>query len=69
MAEVMHNRVREIREAKGWTQLELAEHMGVSRKTVNTIENGVLNPSTFIALKLARALKTPLDHLFWLSRS
>lgn len=62
----MHNRVREIRESKGWTQLHLAEVMGVSRKTVNTIESGALNPSTFIALKLVRALDEPLENLFWL---
>lgn len=64
----MHNRVREVRESKGWTQLHLAEQMGVSRKTVNTIESGALNPSTFIALKLGRALGEPLEHLFWLGR-
>lgn len=66
MVEAMHNRVREVREARGWTQLHLAEVMGVSRKTVNTIESGALNPSTFIALKLGRALNEPLERLFWL---
>lgn len=62
----MHNRVREVREAHGWTQLQLAERMGVSRKTVNTIESGALNPSTFITLKLARALERAVEELFWL---
>lgn len=62
----MHNRVLEERAAAGWTQLQLAERMGVSRKTVNTIESGALNPSTFIALKLARALGTSIEQLFWL---
>lgn len=62
----MHNRVREKREAMGWTQLQLAERMGVSRKTVNTIESGALNPSTFITLKLGRALDVPIEELFWL---
>lgn len=62
----MHNRVRQVREAKGWTQLQLAELTGVSRKTVNTIESGALNPSTVISLRLARALDEPVQHLFWL---
>lgn len=62
----MHNRVREVRERKGWTQLQLAELMGVSRKTVNTIESGALNPSTYISLKLAHALGEPIERLFWL---
>lgn len=67
LTESLHNRVREVREARGWTQLHLAEVMGVSRKTVNTIENGALNPSTFIALKLTRALDEPVERLFWLA--
>lgn len=66
MAEVLRNRVREARESRGWTQLGLAERMGVSRKTVNTIEGGALNPSTFITLKLVRALGVPVERLFWL---
>ena len=60
------NRVRELRQAEGWTQLELAERTGVSRKTVNTIENGVFTPSTIVALKMARALGRRVEDLFWL---
>ena len=56
MADGLTNSVREAREAKGWTQAELAERIGVSRKTVNTVENGVFVPSTVIALKHARSL-------------
>jgi putative transcriptional regulator len=61
------NRVRAAREARGWTQAQLAELIGVSRKTVNTVENGVFIPSTVIALKMARALGVPVDHLFELT--
>ena len=60
------NRLRDAREAKGWTQAQLAEAIQVSRKTVNTVENGVFTPSTVIALKLARALGEPVEQLFWL---
>ncbi len=56
--------MREAREAKGWTQAELATRIGVSRKTVNTVENAVFVPSTVIALKLARALGEPVERLF-----
>lgn len=66
MAERLGNRLKEAREAKGLTQLQLAEAIGVSRKTVNTVENGVFVPSTLIALKLAEALGAPIEGLFWL---
>ena len=65
MAE-LGNRIREAREAKGLTQAELAGLIGVSRKTVNTVENAVFVPSTVIALKLAEALGEPVEQLFWL---
>jgi putative transcriptional regulator len=64
LADGLANRVREAREAKGWTQAQLAERIGVSRKTVNTVENAVFVPSTVIALKLARALGEPVEALF-----
>ena len=66
MAEGLGNRLREAREARGWTQAELAERIGVSRKTVNTVENGVFVPSTVVALKLAGAFGCPVEQLFFL---
>ena len=67
MAEILGNRLREVREERGWTQAELAARIGVSRKTVNTIENRVFVPSTLIALKLARAFELPVEELFSIS--
>lgn len=67
MAEVLQNRLRQAREARGWTQAQLADAIGVSRKTVNTVENGVFVPSTVIALKLAAALDIPVESLFFLA--
>ncbi|UVO55541.1 helix-turn-helix transcriptional regulator [Sphingomonas sp. SUN039] len=58
------NTLREARTEKGWTQAELADAVGVSRKTINTVENGVFVPSTTLALKLARALGQPVETLF-----
>lgn len=48
------------------TQSELADVIEVSRKTINTIENGVFVPSTVLALKLANALEVKVEELFWL---
>ena len=67
MADTLHNRIREEREARGWTQADLAARIGVSRKTVNTVENGVFIPSTVVALKLARALGCAVEELFFLA--
>lgn len=64
MPEKLENRIREYREERGWTQAQLAKAMGVSRKTVNTVENGVFHPSVIVALKFAEALCQPVEKLF-----
>jgi putative transcriptional regulator len=64
MAEHLTNRLREERARRNLTQAELAELVGVSRKTINTVENGVFIPSTVLALRLARALRTSVEKLF-----
>jgi putative transcriptional regulator len=66
MAERLANRIKEKRGELGLTQAELAERCGVTRKTVNTVENGVFTPSALLAIKLARALSVPVEELFWL---
>lgn len=66
MSERLANGLKERRGELGLTQAELAERCGVTRKTVNTVENGVFVPSTVLALKLARALSEPVEKLFWL---
>ena len=64
MSETLTVRLREARAERGWTQAELADLIGVSRKTINTIENGVFVPSTVLALKLAKAFNTGVEALF-----
>ena len=54
----------ERRKAAGLTQSQLADIVGVSRKTINTVENHVFVPSTVLALKLARALDCSVHDLF-----
>ena len=60
------NRLREQRKARGLTQAQLATAVLVSRKTINTIENGVFVPSTTLALKLAAELDCEVEELFQL---
>ena len=64
MTRELANSLRDARTARGWTQAELAQAVGVSRKTINTVENGVFVPSTTLALKLARAFDQPVETLF-----
>jgi len=68
MAERLANRLKERRSELGLTQVELAERVGVTRKTVNTVENGIFTPSTTLAIKLAAALGLTVDQLFWIER-
>ena len=56
------------RKAAGLTQSQLAEIVGVSRKTINTVENQVFVPSTVLALKLAEALDCNVHDLFELPK-
>jgi len=63
----LHNRIKDLRAARGLTQEELAELVAVTRKTVNTVENGRFIPSTVLALRLARALRVRVDDLFSLT--
>ena len=60
----MRNLVRERREARGWSQAELAERLAVSRQTVNAIETGKYDPSLPLAFKLARLFEEPIEALF-----
>ena len=61
----LQNDIKTLRKNKGMTQSELADVIEVSRKTINTIENGVFVPSTVLALKLANALEVKVEELFW----
>ena len=59
------NRVKEFRKERGISQLELAKDVGVSRQTINMIENDKYNPTLELCLNLARSLQTDLNRLFW----
>ncbi len=59
------NRLKEIRSERGLTQTDLAALVGVSRKTINTVENSVFVPSTLLALALAKTLDSTVERLFY----
>ena len=63
----LRNRLKERRTELGLTQAELAARVSVSRKTINTVENGVFVPSTILALRLAAALGRKVEELFELA--
>ena len=68
MGEVgLGNRLKEWRAKQELTQADLAKLAGVSRKTINTVENGVFVPSVLLALTLARELGTTVESLFYLT--
>ena len=59
------NRVKEFRKRLGISQLELAKDIGVSRQTINMIENDKYNPTLELCLNLAHSLQTDLNNIFW----
>ena len=60
----MDNRLRELREGKGWSQGELAEQLEVSRQTVNALETGKYDPSLPLAFRIARLFRQPIETIF-----
>lgn len=60
----MKNHIKELRSKNGLLQQELADICGVSRQTVNAIENNKYDPTLELAFKLALALDTTVDKLF-----
>jgi putative transcriptional regulator len=58
------NSLPKLRMAAGLTQEALSKSAGVSRKSINAIENGIYVPSTVLALKIAKTLKCSVEDLF-----
>ena len=59
------NHVKDFRKNLGLSQLDLAKQIGVSRQTINMIENNKYNPTLELCINLALALGTDLNTLFW----
>lgn len=60
----LKNQIKVYRAKHDLTQAELADRVGVTRKTINTVETGRFVPSTILALKLARAFGITVEELF-----
>lgn len=65
----MKNTIRIERAVKNMTQADLAERVGVSRQTINSIESNKYIPSTVLALKIARVFGKRVDEIFSLEES
>jgi putative transcriptional regulator len=60
------SRVKDLRTARGWTQQELADAVGVSRQSINSIERERYEPSLLLALTFARIFRCTVDDIFTL---
>ncbi len=61
---ILTNKIKIHRAINNLTQEELAERTGVTRKTINTIENGKFVPSTILALRIAQAFNVRVEDVF-----
>lgn len=61
----MNDAMKEARLAQGLSQGELAQRVGVSRQTINMIENGGYNPTIELCIRICRTLGVTLNDLFW----
>ena len=60
----MKNLVKELRTAREWSQATLADHLEVSRQTVNAIETGRYDPSLPLAFSIAKLFQQPIEKIF-----
>lgn len=60
----MKNRLKVMRAEHDWSQAELADHLGVSRQTINAIENGKYDPSLPLAFRLADLFRVRIEDIF-----
>jgi putative transcriptional regulator len=68
MSTRIRNRVKELRGERNWTQQDLADAVGVSRQSINSIERDRYVPSLELALTFARVFRLPTDEIFRLEK-
>ncbi len=61
--------MRRLRQEAGLSQAELARRIGVSRQTINMIENGDYNPTIALCINICRVLGVTLNDIFWRNES
>ncbi|MCW3491612.1 helix-turn-helix transcriptional regulator [Dethiobacter alkaliphilus] len=62
----MKNKIKDLRKQKNLRQEDLAVKLGVTRQTINAVENNKYNPTLELAMKLAKLLETPVEDIFQL---
>ena len=60
----MNNRLKVLRAERDWSQADLADHLGVSRQTVNALETGRYDPSLPLAFRIARTFGLTIEDIF-----
>lgn len=60
----LKNKMKVYRAMHDWTQEELAHRVNVTRKTINTVENGKFIPSAYLAIKIAKAFGASVEDIF-----
>lgn len=60
----MRNRIRVLRAERRWSQAELADRVGVSRQTVNAVENDKYDPALSLAFRISRVFDTTVEEIF-----
>jgi putative transcriptional regulator len=60
----MKNRIRVLRAEKDWSQADLADRVGVSRNSINAVENGKFDPSLPLAFRIADAFELKIEDVF-----
>ena len=60
----MNNRLRVLRAERKWSQQDLADHLGISRQSVNAIETGKYDPSLPLAFRIADLFTMPIEAIF-----
>jgi putative transcriptional regulator len=60
----MKNKIRMLRAERKWSQAHLGDELGVSRQTINAIENGKYDPSLPLAFKIARVFNLQIEEVF-----
>ena len=60
----VHNQIKDLRKARGWTQIEFGERVGATRQTIIAIEAGKYAPSLELAFRIALALDAPFEEVF-----
>lgn len=64
----LKNRIKEMRQERGWSQTELAKRAGSTQNTISSLETGQYSPTAFLAAVLCAVFECKFEDLFWLDK-